>query len=242
MKLLVVRHGEPDYEHDSLTEKGDREASLLADMLCKLDIKAFYCSPLGRARRTASYTLERMGREAEVLDWLREFQGRCERPDRPGQESIFWDWRPQDLVGRGILFDKDKWTEAPELRGTNVVDEYRYVVSGFDALMTRHGYVRDGGLYRAVAPNNDTIVLFCHLGVQGVFVSHLLGVAPLVMLQGFAPAPTGVTTIATEERVEGIAAFRVLSYGSVDHLYAGGEAPSFAGRFCETYSNSDERH
>ena len=39
MKLLFVRHGEPDYEHDSLTEKGDREASLLADMLCRMDIK-----------------------------------------------------------------------------------------------------------------------------------------------------------------------------------------------------------
>ncbi|MBO4280125.1 MAG: histidine phosphatase family protein, partial [Spirochaetales bacterium] len=47
MKIIVVRHGEPDYEHDSLTEKGDREAELLADMLCKLDVKAFYCSPLG---------------------------------------------------------------------------------------------------------------------------------------------------------------------------------------------------
>ena len=132
--------------------------------------------------------------------------------------------------------------DAPELAGTNVADEYRTVITGFDALLARHGYVRDGELYRAVEPNNDTIVLFCHLGVQTVFVSYLLGIAPLVMLQGFAPAPSSVTTIATEERIEGIAAFRVLSYGSVDHLYAGGEAPSFAARFCETYTNTDERH
>ena len=242
MKLIVVRHGEPDYEHDSLTEKGDREASLLADMMCRMDVKAFYCSPLGRARRTAAFTLDRMGREAEILPWLQEFRGRCVKPNIPDRETIFWDWLPQDWTRQKLFFDRDRWMEAPELAGTNVADEYRTVVTGFDDLLARHGYVRDGELYRAVEPNNDTIVLFCHLGVQAVFVSYLLGIAPLVMLQGFAPAPSGVTTIATEERIEGIAAFRVLSYGSVDHLYAGGEAPSFAARFCETYTNTDERH
>ena len=30
MRLIFIRHGEPDYEHDSLTEKGWREAKLLA--------------------------------------------------------------------------------------------------------------------------------------------------------------------------------------------------------------------
>ena len=242
MKLIVVRHGEPDYEHDSLTEKGDREASLLADMLGRMDIKAFYCSPLGRARRTASFTLEKTGREAEILDWLQEFRGRCIKPNIPDEPTIFWDWLPQDWTGQKLFFDREKWTDAPELKGTNVKQEYDMVVSGIDSLLARHGYERCGEYYRAVKPNNDTIVLFCHLGVQAVFVSHLLGIAPLVMLQGFAPAPSSVTTIATEERVEGIAAFRVLSYGSVDHLYAGGEAPSFAARFCECYSNTDERH
>ena len=31
MKLLIIRHGEPDYTADSLTEKGWREAELLAE-------------------------------------------------------------------------------------------------------------------------------------------------------------------------------------------------------------------
>ena len=30
MKLLIVRHGDPDYSIDSLTEKGWREAELLS--------------------------------------------------------------------------------------------------------------------------------------------------------------------------------------------------------------------
>ena len=32
-----------------------------------------YVSPLGRARDTASGSLKAMGKEAAVLDWLREF-------------------------------------------------------------------------------------------------------------------------------------------------------------------------
>ena len=38
-KLFIVRHGDPDYEKDSLTEKGFREAELLSDRIAKLDIK-----------------------------------------------------------------------------------------------------------------------------------------------------------------------------------------------------------
>ena len=64
MRLLIVRHGDPDYEHDTLTEKGWREAELLSERLSKLPVKEFYVSPLGRAKDTASLTLQKMNREA----------------------------------------------------------------------------------------------------------------------------------------------------------------------------------
>ena len=70
MRILIVRHGEPDYAHDTLTEKGWREAELLSERLCKEKIDDFYVSPLGRAKDTASLTLKKMNREAVVLDWL----------------------------------------------------------------------------------------------------------------------------------------------------------------------------
>ena len=31
MRILIIRHGDPDYEKDSLTQKGWHEAELLAD-------------------------------------------------------------------------------------------------------------------------------------------------------------------------------------------------------------------
>ena len=38
MRILLIRHGEPDYSTDSLTEKGRREAELLAQRLSRENI------------------------------------------------------------------------------------------------------------------------------------------------------------------------------------------------------------
>ena len=48
MKLIFIRHAEPDYSIDSLTEKGFYEAQLLAKRTAGWRVTDFYCSPLGR--------------------------------------------------------------------------------------------------------------------------------------------------------------------------------------------------
>ena len=96
MKLLIVRHGDPDYTIDSLTEKGWREAEFLSERLTKLEIRDFYVSPLGRAKDTASPTLKKMNRTATECDWLREFDVLIDRPDVTDKKIIPWDWLPQD--------------------------------------------------------------------------------------------------------------------------------------------------
>ena len=66
MKILIFRRGKPITRSIPLTEKGWREAEILADRLEKADVRDFYVSPMGRARATAKPTLERLHREAEV--------------------------------------------------------------------------------------------------------------------------------------------------------------------------------
>ena len=60
MKLVIIRHADPDYEKDSLTEKGWREAELLSERISKMEVTDFYVSPYGRAKDTASLTLKKM--------------------------------------------------------------------------------------------------------------------------------------------------------------------------------------
>lgn len=241
MKLLIIRHGDPDYERDSLTETGWREAELLAGRLEKTDIAAFYVSPLGRAQDTAAATLRRMGREAETLDWLREFSPRMTDPDT-GKTRVLWDWLPARWTKEKAYYDREAWMHTPEMEAAGAAAEYLRVTGGFDRLLAKHGYVRAGGIYRAERPNRDTMALFCHFGLECVLLSHLLGVSPMVLWHGACAAPASVTTLVTEERRQGIASFRMSGFGDISHLYAAGEEPSFSARFCETYDNFGERH
>ena len=61
MRLLLIRHGDPDYEKDGLTAVGRREAELLAERIAPMDVAAYYVSTMGRASETARYTLEKAG-------------------------------------------------------------------------------------------------------------------------------------------------------------------------------------
>ena len=241
MKLIIIRHADPDYSVDSLTEKGWREAELLSRRISAMDVKAFYLSPLGRAKDTASLTLKKMRREATVLPWLREFDAPV-TDEKTGKQRIPWDWIPAEWTAVDAYYDSSLWHTVPVMREGRVGDEAARVYAGLDALLKTHGYRREGKIYRAVSPNTDTVVLFCHFGVECVMLGHLLGISPVVLWQGFCAAPTSVTTLVTEERRKGAACFRMTAFGDISHLYAAGEKPAFAARFCETYDNTDERH
>ena len=234
MKLLIVRHGEPDYETDSLTEKGKREAALLADRLTQTPIDHFYVSPLGRARRTAEATLSRLGREAVTLDWLQEFRGRIIDPVT-GEASIAWDFAPQYWTRCPELWGQRSWRENALLQTGNAEAIYDETVRGLDALLAEHGYRREGHLYLTDDNTDETICLFCHFGVGMIMLSHLIGLPFYPTIHGFIMAPSSVTTLVTEERLPGQVWFRCTGLGDVSHLYAGGEPISQFGRYRERY-------
>ena len=238
MRLLLIRHGDPDYEHDDLTPVGKREAALLAPRIAPMKVRDYFCSPLGRARATAAPTLQLAGRRAEECGWLRESSPRINRPDRENA-SVSWDWLPQDWLADPRFLDRQAWRDNEVFRAGRVGEEYDRVVGAFDALLARFGYERDGFFYRVREANEDTLVFFCHFGVSCVLMSHLMNCSPMVLWHGLVMAPSSVTVIATEERRPGIAAFRTSRVGDVSHLYVAGEAPSFAARFCEVYGNGE---
>ena len=71
MRILFIRHGDPDYINDTLTKKGHREAKLLAERAADLNLGSCYVSPLGRAKDTAQYCLDKVGKTAQTVEWLR---------------------------------------------------------------------------------------------------------------------------------------------------------------------------
>ena len=52
MVLYIIRHGNPDYEHDTLTPLGEKEAEALGERMKKEAPDLIYMSPRGRAIAT----------------------------------------------------------------------------------------------------------------------------------------------------------------------------------------------
>ena len=234
MKILVIRHGEPDYARDSLTKKGWREAELLSGRLCQISVRDFFVSPLGRAKATAQPTLEKLSREAEELPWLREFMGTVVNP-HTGECRIPWDLMPQYWTAQPELFGLDTWTQNGLMRTGDVERVYRETTQGLDALLARYGYLREGLIYKCDRNQADTIVLFCHFGVGMVIASHLTSISPVLLWQGMFLPASSVTTFVTEERRRGEVIFKCMQMGDTSHLYASEEPVSRAGLFDEVH-------
>ena len=242
MKLVFVRHGDPDYRVDGLTEQGVKEAKLLAPRMPRIKADEYYVSPYGRAKMTAQLALEGSGIEPTELWWLREFDYRVMRPDDQERGHVPWDWLPKDWTVVPERYDAEKWFTHPAFVEAGIEQHYRETTMALDAFLLQHGYRRNGRMYKAEKANNDTLVFFCHFGLTALAMAHLLTISPMVIWQGFCAPPTSVTTLVTEERREGDVQWRCIGYGDTSHLYAGGMEPGFSGRFCECFGNENERH
>ncbi len=258
MKLIFVRHGEPDYVNDTLTERGWREARLLADRICKWKVTDFYCSPLGRARDTASCTLEKMSRTAKTLDWIREFSYPIVDPVT-GRRGVPWDFIPSYWSNDPLMLDIDRWVDAEiPKQNPQIALQYPKVCSSMDELLASYGYIREGRFYRrpdskghfmastpdpgdaeeaAIPsdPDEPCLVLFCHLGVICIILSHLLNIPFPLLVHGIFLPPASITILSSEERWDTEAYFRAQAIGDVHHLLSGGEPLSAAGSFAAVF-------
>ena len=228
MKILIVRHGDPYYPTDSLTEKGFREAELLKDRLVKEKISAFYCSPLGRAQRTAEPTLKALGAEAETLRWLREFDSQIISPFT-GNKRGAWDLPPYMWCKDVRNYDLNDWVNSDLVKLSNSPQIFWENAEGVDEVLSRYGMVREGMLYRG--GEDKTIAFICHFCLGITILAYLLGISPIVAQNNFFLAPTSVTTLVTETDSQGYSHFRATGVGDISHLYAAGEAPSESGLY-----------
>ena len=241
MRILIIRHGDPDYSIDGLTEKGKREAELLSLKLKDEGIDAIYVSPLGRARLTAKPTEEKVGIAATVCPWLEEFSYATVNLPYLEKPTCCWDLLPEYVNTKENLYKSDKWFTEDFIKSSTVYESYLNVCRELDALLEGYGYVRKGYSYRSIKPNHKTIALVCHYGITAVLLSHLLNCSPYTVWQNCVTLPSSVTTLYTEERCEGEASFRMCGMGDLSHLYKYGEPAAFSARFCECFAD-ETRH
>lgn len=72
MLLYIIRHGDPDYASDSLTERGKLQAEAVGKRLFDSGINQIYSSPMGRARQTAAPACRLLNLDCKIENWSRE--------------------------------------------------------------------------------------------------------------------------------------------------------------------------
>ena len=154
MKILFTRHGETEWNSQNiicgrtdieLSEKGHEQAKRLSELISKEhDIDMIICSPMKRARQTASYTTKALGIEpiydARLREWdYGEFEG-----------------KPRDTEG----FLESKLEFGCRMAGGGE--------SVFDVVNRAYGLIDE--LYEKYP--DKTILLVCHGGVCRVIETY----------------------------------------------------------------------
>lgn len=175
MNLYFIRHAEPDYEHDTITPVGHKQAAALADWLGEIKVDELYHSSMGRAGVTASYLAKKWGIPATSIDWARELKWGKLVGDAGDTQSP-WAIKDRLILNEHKYPQGEAWRQVSDLEGSPLIEDYDQHCKAMDGFLTEHGYVRDGQLYKAVEPNDKTIVIVCHGGVVSALVSHLANV------------------------------------------------------------------
>lgn len=225
MKLYLIRHGDPDYANDTLTDRGHREASVLVEYLQREGIERVVTSPLGRARDTARYTAEAMKLPVSVEPWMAELH----LPVEAREGSAAWD-TPGHIIRNGdYLRDPSAFDSIPHLPLAEVNQTLEHIRTGSDHFLSSLGYVRDGGAYRVVEPNSHRIAIFAHGGFGLTWLALLLEIPVPLVWSGFFLHTSSVTQILFDERGDGLATPRCIMISALPHLYANSIEPGTAG-------------
>lgn len=214
MRLIFVRHGEPDYVNDCLTENGVVQARSTAKRLHSENIKAIYASPMGRAVETASYTAKDHELDIQVLDFMHEIDwgdipGISESSEtskqfvetEPVEDRLPYEGHPWTLAYKLLTENPEyvgslDWVGHHYFKDNRCTDFYQSISDKFDEFLKNYGLVRKGGLYYVEEKNDDTIALFAHGGSGAIMFSHLLSLPfPFVL----TTMPYGVCSVSIIE-------------------------------------------
>ena len=222
MLLYLVRHGDPDYQNDSLTPLGKRQAEAVAHRLSVNGLDRIYSSPLGRAKETARPTAEMLRLPIEVEEWCseslawRDFAG-----DLPGGGHS-WVFAQQNTVVKTeetMKLGADRWYEADCFSMIDGKKGYDRIIAASDEFLARQGYVREGAKYRIERPNDDRVAIFAHQGFGMIWISALLQIPPQFFFSSFDITHTGITIFHFANNKDGYTQPRCLCLSDTSFLY-----------------------
>jgi len=224
MLLYIVRHGEPDYKTDSLTERGILQAEAVGKRIRDSKINRIFSSPMGRARQTAEPACRLLGLEYQVEEWAHEIlPSELYTPFPDGKMKSITNVQNTYYRENGNI-DLSYYDafDAPGISQSGMNKAVPFIEEHGKEFLERLGYREENGIYRIIRPNTEKVALFCHSAFARAWMSVLFHIPVHIMWASFAYTFTGVTIIEFKNNENGVTAPQCLCYSDVSHLYANG--------------------
>ena len=224
MLLFYIRHGDPIYNPDSLTELGHKQAKALAKRLNLYGIDEIFCSPSNRAQQTAQPTCELLNKPMTVCDWAHEACAADGFWINEGTNQDCWCFQHERVYPLLLLPEVralgEQWYTHPLFENYNFAKGVRHADTSVDSFLERLGYRhdRENARYEILKPNSKRVALFAHQGFGMCFLSSLLDMPYPLFCTHFDFGHSSMTVINFEER-GGYAYPRVLQLSNDSHLY-----------------------
>lgn len=224
MLFFLVRHGDPIYKPDSLTELGHKQAAAVAKRFARFGLDEIYSSTSIRAQMTAQPTCDALGLEMQLCPWAHEdLVSRDMELVREDGRKIWafadpqmkeWFNRPDVLaLGKAWythpLFANTRFAQG-EQRMDQEVDKF------FLSLGFRHD--RENNCFEKVGQTKERVALFAHQGFGLSFLSSLLGIPYPLFATHMNLSHSSVTVIHFDESRPKIFA-QMLQMSNDSHLY-----------------------
>lgn len=223
MLLYIVRHGDPDYEKDCLTERGKLQAEAVGKRIFDAGINQIYASPMGRARETAAPACRLLGLPCQIEDWAHEVEEERLTPFPDGKlKSVSVVQNTYYREKGAIDLPYDEAFNAPGFSTSQMNNAVARIEAGGRDFLERLGYKEENGVYRILRANEDKVALFCHTVMGRAWISRLLHIPVHLMWAGFQITHTGVTVLEFKNNENGVTAPYCRCFSDMSHLYAAG--------------------
>lgn len=223
MLLYIIRHGDPIYVTDTLTERGREQAEAVGLRMAKSGIDRIFTSPMGRARETAAPACRLLGLTPTVEEWTHEIGDERLTPFPDGSRQSITNLPSYAFRQNGAIdLPYDEAFSCPGVAESGMEKARDYIEENGKIFLEKLGYREENGIYRILRPNEEKVALFCHTAFARTWLSVLLHIPLHIVWSGISITHTGVTLLEFRNYPSGFTSPRCLFLSDVSHLYAHG--------------------
>jgi probable phosphoglycerate mutase len=223
MLLYIVRHGDPIYETDSLTERGFRQAEAVGKRIAHSKIDKIFSSPMGRAKLTALPACKYLNKEMQIEEWTHEIEDErlTTYPNGVLQSITKLDNNLFRENGQEKL-TYDEAFSVNAIKPTQMKKAVDFIEKNGNEFLEKLGYKYENGVYKILRKNEEKVALFCHSAFTKAWLSVLLHIPLHIVWSGLDITHSGVTIIEFKNHENGYTCPRCLCFSDTSHLYKEG--------------------